>query len=184
MNRYAILNSLNVVVNFTVGEYPLGDNWIVAPSDVQIGWIYQGNGDWSSPIEIATFYVKELTLTDSGVPLQFYAGNHYANVDEEIQLSLKLADSAGDTQVQVTLPLMLKLPVVRHANGKPTDDEIYMNFTLVAGVVNAALTVKRSGDWKLLIDRVNEALDRLFKSTNVPIEYQFKISGQDVTIIA
>jgi hypothetical protein len=118
--------------------------------------------------------VKTLTnesVKVNGEPVQKFAGNYYANSGDTIELSADIVDGAD-----ISAPVTLKMPLVRHANGQPTNDEIYLNVTLVDGVMTASGKIERSGDWKILIERINEALQR--------IGADWKLQHDDVTFLA
>lgn len=121
------------------------------------------------------FSIKNQQITANGLPVQFFAGNHYCQPGDTIQMQGQIADSAGNVQTQIDVPVTLKMPLVRHANGQPTTDEIYLNVTLVNGVITASGKVDRSGDWKILIERNNEALARIGAA--------WKLSAADITFL-
>ena len=183
MNRFAIYDQNNVVTNIVIGTLPLGPNWEVCPEDVQVGWKYEGNGSWSSPAEPFSVFLSGLSVKANSVTTQYFAGNHYANVNDVVDITANLIDSVGNIQAQISFPLTLKLPLVRHADGKPTTDEIYMNFTLVNGAFSASTEIKSSGDWKVLIHRLNGALERMFNATKIPVDQRFIVKADDITII-
>lgn len=185
MARFAILNDDNKVVNIAIGDEPMPQNWIVIDDDspVTIGWTLN-DGEWAEPTTVTPVFLDSILVKANGVDAQFYAGNHYANVDDSISLAADMVDGNGDLRADISFPLTLKLPVVRHADGKPTTDEIYMNFTVTAGKASATVaSIKNSGDWKILIKRLNVALERMFEATNVPKQAWFKIVANDITII-
>jgi hypothetical protein len=107
----------------------------------------------------------------NGESVQKFAGNYYANSGDTIELSADIVDGAD-----ISVPVTLKMPLVRHANGQPTNDEIYLNVTLQSGVMTASGKIERSGDWKILIERINEALQR--------IGADWKLQHDDVTFLA
>ena len=184
MNRYAILDSKSIVTNLVVGEFALNGNWAIAPDEVQIGWQYEGNGDWTPSIEPLNVFLKNLSVKANGAAAQFFAGNYYANPKDSVELKADLVDGSGQLQAGISFPITLKMPVVRHANGVATTDEVYMNFTIVGGKATATVEIERSGDWKLLIDRLNVALNRMFISVNAPPAQRFVVKADDITIIA
>lgn len=183
MNTYAILDKNNIVSNKAVANQAQAANWEICPDEVQIGWKCEGNGNWSSPIDVSQAFLKNTSIKANGTPVLFFADNHYANVDDSVEITTDIVDAAGNLQTLINFPIPLKLPVVRHADGQPTTDEVYMNFTVTAGKFTATCKFTRSGDWKILIHRLNGALERLFKAANTPIEYQFTVKADDITII-
>lgn len=120
------------------------------------------------------------TITDqvievNGNQIQPFAGNFYCQPGDTIQLQGNISNN-GQTVTAITVPVTLKMPMVRHANGQPTADEIYLNVSLQSGVLTASGQIPWSGDWKILIDRNNEALKR--------IGAQWKLFAQDITFLA
>lgn len=161
-----------MVINIAVAEEPLNANWILNPSSqVQIGWHYNGD-NYTAP---AVYTIANQEISANGNPLQPYAGNYYCEPGDVIQLVGNITDSDGETVTSINVPVTLKMPLVRHANGQPTTDEIYLNVTLTNGVITATGKIERSGDWKILIERNNEALQR--------IGAQFKLAA-DITFLA
>ena len=183
MNRYAILSQSNIVENITVADSPQDTNWEICPVEVGIGWKRESNGSWTSPSLPFNVFLKGVAVKANALPAQYFAGNYYANPGNVVEVSGNLVDSAGNVQLQISFPLTLKLPMVRHADAVPTIDEIYMNFTLVNGAFVATTEIKSSGDWKLLVHRLNGALERVFAATNAPVDRRFLINADDITII-
>lgn len=89
-------------------------------------------------------------------------------------------DNNGRYQMPITLPGTIGTPMVRHSDGKPTTDELYFETTIINGHITAKGTLP-SGDWKLLPDRANRALDELEHSTGVLIP--FRLGLRQVTFI-
>ncbi|HCU64546.1 MAG TPA: hypothetical protein DF774_02170 [Rheinheimera sp.] len=90
-----------------------------------------------------------------------------------IEADLTGIDPLGEPFVYpVTLPGNTDTPIVRHARGVPTTDEKYLYTTITNGhvVMQGRLP---SGDWKILQDRVNEALK--------VIEAPFEVSMPTIT---
>lgn len=123
----------------------------------------------------AVYTLQNESVQVNGQPLQPFAGNYYCNSGDTIQLSGEIVDN-GVIVTSIDVPVTLKMPLIRHANGQPTQDEIYLNVTLTAGVMTASGTIERSGDWKLIIERNNEALQR--------IGANWKLQHNDVTFLA
>lgn len=172
MNRFAIIEN-GTVTNIAVAEAPLDASWILnPPAQVQIGWHYNGS-NFTAP---AVYTIANQQITANGNEVQIFAGNHYCEPGDAVQLQGYITDSNGQTVNSITIPVTLKMPLVRHANGQPTQDEIYLNVTLVDGVITATGTIPWSGDWKILIERNNEALKR----TGAP----FKLAASDITFLA
>lgn len=108
--------------------------------------------------------IENLVVTTSGTTADWtLSGDYVADVDEAIVISCDLVGGSA-----VTYPsAIIKLPIVRHADGKPTDDEIYFNVTIIDGTLTASGTIPRSGDWKLLTVRINNALNRIGAGWNL-----------------
>ena len=122
------------------------------------------------------YAISQQQITVGGQPLQYFAGNYYCEPGNVVQLQGNITNSNGDVVTSINVPIALKMPLVRHANGIPTTDEIYLNVTLQNGVITATGKIERSGDWKILISRNNEALLR--------IGAQFKFAAADITFLA
>lgn len=123
----------------------------------------------------AVYTMKNESVLVNGQPLQPFAGSYYCNTGDTIQLSGEIVDN-GAVVTSIDIPVTLKMPLIRHANGLPTQDEIYLNVTLNSGVMTASGTIERSGDWKILTERVNEALKR--------IGAEWLLRHNDVTFLA
>lgn len=142
---------------------------------------YSGNlpvtdysGPW--PVEDKIVYsIDNPVITINSQPVSPFAGNYYANVGDTVQLTGSIYDGS-QTVTTIDIPVTLKMPLVRHANGLPTTDEIYLNTTITNGVLTVSGDIPWSGDWKILIDRVNDALARIGAS--------WKLSHEDITILA
>jgi|GEM_PF-2610766 len=122
------------------------------------------------------YTISNQQITANGQPVQFFAGNHYCQPGDMVQLQGNITDSEGNTVTSINVPVALKMPLVRHANGQATIDEIYLNVTLQNGVITATGKIESSGDWKILIERNNEALQR--------IGAPFKLAAADITFLA
>lgn len=130
-----------------------------------------------NPIDSRPAYIiSNQQITANGQPVQFFAGSYYCQPGDMVQMQGNITDIEGNTVTSINVPAALKMPLVRHANGQPTTDEIYLNVTLINGEITATGTIERSGDWKILIERNNEALQR--------IGAPFKLSAADITFLA
>lgn len=136
------------------------------------GAIFHPNG---IPDYRECYVLSNLTVTSGGGDLPHFAGNYYCEVGDIIQIKGYIVDSQGNPANDIDVSVALKMPVVRHANGVPTTDEIYMNTTIKAGVITVTGKIERSGDWKILIERNNEALQR--------IGAEFKFGADDITFL-
>ena len=177
-NRFAVLDNetgaAGKVINIALADEPLNGGWLLdPPANVQIGFYYDGEGAYSAPL---LFTIADQVITVNGLPVQFFAGNYYCQPGDSIQLQGNIKDANGDTVTSINVPVTLKMPIVRHANGKPTDDEEYLNVTLQNGVITATGSIQRSGDWKILIERNNDAIER--------IGANWKLKNEDITFLA
>lgn len=123
-----------------------------------------------------TFTISNQQITADGQPVTFFAGNYYCEPGQVIQMVGNITDENGQTVESINIPVTLKMPLIRHANGRPTQDEIYLNVTLQNGVLTASGTIPWSGDWKIIIDRNNEAIQR--------IGANWKLQHEDITFLA
>lgn len=172
MNRFAIVEN-DKVVNVVVGDQPLGVNWIAnPPPQVQIGWHYVGNDTFTAPL---VYTLANTSIKAGGVVIQPFAGNYYCQPKDSIELIASIMGANGPV-TNITVPVAVKMPLVRHANGIPTTTEIYLNVTLVNGVLTATGVIEGSGDWKILISRCNEAIKR--------IGADWQLSASDVSFLA
>lgn len=177
--RYAHINAQNDVI----GVYNLTGE-VVRPDYIQsetaeIGEHYNaGTGLFSKPqvIALATYTISNQQITVNGQPLQLFAGNFYCQPGDTIQLIGNISDSNGNTVTSLNFPVTVKLPLVKHVNGQPFADEIYLDVTLVNGVITATGKIQSSGDWKILIARCNEAIQR--------IGANWKLQHADITFLA
>lgn len=104
-----------------------------------------------------TYPVINLFVTVASNPATTtYTGDYNANIDDTIQITGTL-DGGSLINYGSTI---LKLPVVRCADGKPTDKEIYFNATVVNGVLTATGSFPTGGHWCFDIERINRAIDR------------------------
>lgn len=123
----------------------------------------------------AVYTLKNASVIINGQPVAPFVGNYYCEPNDSIQLSGEIVDN-GVTVESINIPVTLKMPLIRHANGKPTQDEIYLNVTLQNGVLTASGTIPWSGDWKIIIERNNEAIQR--------IGANWKLQHADITFLA
>lgn len=105
-----------------------------------------------------TYYnVTDVTVTvDSASATKTYTGDYSADIGSEIEISGTLY---GGSSINYGSTI-LKLPVVRCADGKPTNKEIYFNATVIDGVLTASGSLPTGGHWCFDIERINRAIDR------------------------
>lgn len=123
----------------------------------------------------AQLTVENITIQIANQPAQPFNGIYFCNPNDPLSITAELHQD-GALRADLTIPFAIKMPLVRHANGQPTDDEIYLNVTLNNGVMTTSGAIPRSGDWKILTSRNNEALK--------VIGADWKLDTPDVTFIA
>lgn len=139
-----------------------------------IGTMVEGN--WSKFSDTRLIYtLQNESVTINGQTATPFAGNYYCEPDDTIQLSGEIVDNGVIVQ-SINIPVTLKMPMIRHANGQPTQEEVYLNVTLQNGVFNAVGKIPWSGDWKIIIERNNEAIQR--------IGADWKLQHSDITFLA
>ena len=130
---------------------------------------------YSIEAETVLIDVTSIIVKINDVVADLFAGMYYANVGDTLNIVGNLT-IGGVIQDAITYPITLKMPLIRHANGIPTNDEVYINVTLVSGVLTINGSIPRSGDWKISTTRNNTAL----KVIGAP----FQLVADDITIIA
>lgn len=131
---------------------------------------------WSAETDTRAIYtLQNEAVTINGQPATPFAGNYYCEPEDTIQLSGEIVDN-GVIVESINIPVTLKMPMIRHANGQPTQEEVYLNVTLQNGVLNAVGKIPWSGDWKIVIERNNEAIQR--------IGADWKLQHSDITFLA
>lgn len=118
--------------------------------------------------------IRDKLIQSSSSELTPVYGNYYCRKNAPLLMTGTIVKD-GVVQTHISFPLKLKMPLVRHANGLPTSDEEYFDVEIKYGVMTIAGTLDRSGDWKILIDRVNAALLR--------IDAPFKFDSEDITFL-
>lgn len=123
----------------------------------------------------AVYTMQNASVIINGQPANPFVGNYYCEPNDVVQISGEIVDN-GVIVETISVPVTLKMPLIRHANGRPTQDEIYLNVTLQNGVLTATGTIPWSGDWKIIIERNNEAIQR--------IGANWKLQHEDITFLA
>ena len=134
------------------------------------------------PVEKPKLPCRNEAIFIDGVEQNVESSLHYsvAGVSHRLEADIMGEDSNGFFQYPVTLPGSIGTPLVRHSDGKPTTDEVYLQTTIDNGHIVAEGKLP-AGDWKLLPDRANKALDELEKSTGLSIP--FRLDLRQVTFI-
>lgn len=176
MNRYAVLDNdtgaPGKITNIAVATAPMNDGWLLSPPDyVQAGWSYDG----TQYIAPEIYFIGSPQFTANALPMQYFSGLYYCQPGDTVRLQANIVDGNGDIVTSLNIPVTVKLPLVKHVNGQPYADEIYLSVTLINGVLDATGVIPSSGDWKLIISRCNEAVSR--------IGAQWRVSAKDVTFI-
>lgn len=122
-----------------------------------------------------TFTILNESVKINGETVSAYNGLYTAQPLDSIELSGELHDSNGEL-VPLTIPIALKMPFIRYASGKPTDDEVYLNATLTNGVFTCTGVIPRSGAWYATTARNNQALNE--------INADFQLSAPDAIFLA
>lgn len=126
--------------------------------------------DYRKVYTVNTYEVKV-----NGVVADKVYGSYYCQPLDVVEVTCQLITS-GQPATDLSLQGSLKMAVVRHANSKPTSEEVYFNFTLVDGILKATGKIPWSGDWKILTERNNTALSR--------IGADFKVVADNLTFLA
>ncbi len=121
-----------------------------------------------------TYANQAVSINEQSRP---FAPAFFIHADELIRIETDLMDKDGQGNLFVTpfsAPGEISTPVVRHGSGMLTTDELYFRTTIINGhvVMQGRLP---SGDWKLLPERINQAL----KFINAP----FEVSMAPITFI-
>lgn len=152
---------LDLFIGYYSGALPLDDYtgaWPLDPQETK-----------------AIYTIENQVIKLNTVVAAPFSGSYYCEPNDAVELTCDISDGAGIV-TGLTIPVTLKMPLVRHANGNPTDDEIYLNVTITAGVMIATGVLPWSGDWKIIIDRVNQSIDRIGAT--------WKIQADDITFLA
>lgn len=113
---------------------------------------------------------------------------YFGMVGDSFTATCDIVDSQGVLQTQLDqvtqgYPPILALPVVKVIAGDLTKavDEVYMNTTLVSGVLTAIGKFPTAGNWVLAKDRVNMALSEIGANWRVNIQdFSFRIVEKQV----
>ena len=150
--KYYILNNAGEVVNA-----------IIADPEFMLEQVPDGNyreAQETSPVEpVHTIYSITMgEVTAGGLPAPTaLSGDYDINPGDAIQIVTSLVNGESvDYGAAV-----LKVPLVRFADGENTKDEIYLRASIVAGVMTTTGTVSSPGNWRLTAERVNSALEKV-----------------------
>ena len=109
-------------------------------------------------VDTRIVYTADNSVQVNGVSAPVSIGGDYmADVGDAVTITATLTGEGvidyGDA--------VLKVPVTRHADNEPTDDEVYFKATIKNNVMVATGSFTRSGDWQLTAERLNSALERI-----------------------
>lgn len=138
---------------------------------------------------VALFAAKTQYLTSNeqvtvnGNPTQGSEPVYFGMVGDSFTAQCDIVDSEGALQTQLDqvtqgYPTILALPVVKVIAGDIAKavDEVYMNTTLVNGVLTAIGKFPTAGNWVLAKERVNMALGEIGSDWRVNIQdFSFRI---------
>lgn len=122
-------------------------------------------------------------VTVNGNPTQGSEPVYFGMVGDSFTATCDIVNPEGALQTQLDqvtqgYPSILALPVVKVIAGDLTKavDEVYMNTTLVSGVLTAIGKFPTAGNWVLAKDRVNMALGEIGADWRVNIQdFSFRI---------
>ena len=171
--KYAIIVG-GIVTNIAEAESPLASNWLQCPSSVAIGDLFDGNlfKPSTKPAEPPTqpvtpaLPVYQYAAPSVKVNAQSREFNpaFFIQEDDSLVIEADLVSGTGE-QLAFSTASNISTPIVQHAGGKPIANELYFSTSITNGhvVMQGRLP---SGDWKLLPERINQAL----KFINAPFE--------------
>lgn len=116
------------------------------------------------------FTFADTVIEINAQPAYPFNGVYQCNVGQTVTLTASIHDLAGNLQDNVTylfpaehpyagVPIPLKLPLRKFAGNVETLEEIYFATTIVDGVVNFEGVFPTSGNWRIVLSRVNESLE-------------------------
>ena len=109
-----------------------------------------------------SFNLSNLAITrNGGLAVPSGTGNkYYLDPPDTVEITGDIVDDALAVQTAIDAPLV-KLPVVKYADDQPTAEEFYLTGSIVAGVLTVEGKFPLSGNYKVVQDRSNRALDRM-----------------------
>ena len=144
-------------------------NWAnCTEADLIVGDTFRipvGNGGWEQKqytgpegFQDTVYELTNITVNVNAAPAgTALTGDYMAEVGDTIAINAELVNGAAVNYGAA----IIKLPIVKFSDGRPTQEEIYFNATIQNGVMAASGVIQNSGDWKLVITRLNNALDRI-----------------------
>jgi hypothetical protein len=115
----------------------------------------------SITIPVTTFNLSNLVITrNGGLAVPQNGNKYYLNPGDSVEVVGDIVNDSDELQIAISAP-MIKLPIIKHADDKPTADELYFSGSITSGVLTVSGTFTQSGNYKALAWRINKALDRL-----------------------
>lgn len=175
MPKYAHVENGVVIGVYELKSAVVRQDYILC-GDVSLGDQWTGTEFIpATPTALPLLTVQNGTVSISGLSAEPFNAMYFTESGAQIQLTGELHDADGQL-ADISIPVTLKMPFVRHANGQPTDDEVYLDVTLQNGVITSSGVIPRSGDWKVLTERNNAALAAVGAS--------FRLQADNITFLA
>lgn len=113
------------------------------------------------PPKPTIFNLSNLVITrNNGLAVPQNGNKYYLNPTDVVEVTGEIVDSEEVLQTLISAAI-IKLPITKHADDRPTTDEFYLSGNITEGVLNVSGEFALSGNYKALSDRNNRALDRL-----------------------
>lgn len=129
--------------------------------------------------QVPKFNIANEVITINSIDVT--GGNGYTtSVGIPIKVDLDIVDTEGNVLTQLDQSLLpvegLKLPMIKYLDGIGSRelDKIYFDVTLVEGHVEVTGSFPTGGDWKMVEDKANKALDDVnagFHITRNPLTF-------------
>lgn len=123
------------------------------------------------------YLTSNIQVTVNGNSPQGAEQVYFGIAGDAFTATCDIIDSKGELQTQIDqvtqgYPEILALPVVKVIDGDTSKvvDEVYMNTTLVNGVLTATGRLPSAGNWILSKDRVNKSLDEISADWHIKIK--------------
>lgn len=133
--------------------------------------------------ELNSFTTSNELIKINGHDAVGFSTTYFAAKGDSATMSFNIVNEDNELQTQLDsnalgYPEILVLPVPKMAGSGATAktvDEIYFSTTLVAGVVSVTGSFDRSGNYKLITERINDSL--------AAIKADWRIKKSDVTFM-
>jgi hypothetical protein len=164
--KYAIVES-GVVTNVAISENALASSWVLIDDNARVnsGWVYDSETEaFSPPAETdatVVFDLESLVITrNTGLEVPQNDNKYYFDSTDTIEVVAEISDSEGAIQDTINAPIV-KLPVVKYGDDLPTAEEFYLTGNITEGVLSVSGQFPLSGNYKVVAERTNRALDRM-----------------------